>query len=65
MKNKKIWILWFALFSVIFILSMDFWSWNDEITFNLFHLPSWVFYLMFLQILLAAGILIFSIKHWD
>ncbi|WP_207554303.1 MULTISPECIES: hypothetical protein [Moorena] len=56
---------WFFCFTVIFLLSQDFWSWQQDISFSLLHLPPWVFYFIALQILLAVALLLFVVNFWE
>ncbi|NES03660.1 MAG: hypothetical protein F6K22_12890 [Okeania sp. SIO2F4] len=55
---------WCFCFTIIFLLSLDFWSWKQTISFSFLHLPPWVFYFIGLQIILACAILIFSQTFW-
>jgi hypothetical protein len=55
---------WFFCFTVIFLLSLDFWTWKPEISLSFFYLPEWVFYFIGLQIILAAALLLFTLKFW-
>ncbi len=67
MKNLNIFnsaYFWYFCFTVIFLLSLDFWSWKQTISFSILHLPTWVFYFIALQIILACAILIFSQTFW-
>ncbi len=56
---------WFFAFTVVFLLSLDFWIWDKETSFAIFHLPDWVLYFIGLQILLSSLLLIFSLKFWQ
>lgn len=55
---------WFFLFSIIFLLSLDFWSWKQGTSLLFFQLPSWLFYFVLLQIILTIALLIFAHKFW-
>ncbi len=58
---------WFSCFTVFFILSLDFWSWEQEKEnyFSIFHLPSWVLYFVILQLFMAFALYMFAIHFWD
>lgn len=56
---------WLFSFTVLFFLSLDFWSWERETTFAWLGLPGWVFYFMGLQIILAIALLVFTITYWQ
>lgn len=55
---------WFFCFTIIFLLSLDFWAWQRESSISFFYLPDWVFYFIGLQIVLAVALLLFSLKFW-
>lgn len=55
---------WCFSFTILFLLSLDFWSWEKPTSFFLFHLPSWTFYFFGLQIILSCAMLIFSKTFW-
>ncbi|MGF1486056.1 MAG: hypothetical protein ACFBSE_02970 [Prochloraceae cyanobacterium] len=57
--------LWFFAFTIIFLLSLDFWRWDKETSFAIFHLPDWIFYFIGLQLLLSLVLLVFSLKFWQ
>ena len=54
----------FFSFTIVFILSLDFWNWNKNTSLLIFSLPDWVFYFIGLQIVLSLVLLIFSVKFW-
>ncbi|NEP09232.1 MAG: hypothetical protein F6K14_03110 [Symploca sp. SIO2C1] len=56
---------WFFCFTLIFFLSLDFWSWEQEISFSWFYLPTWLFYFIGLQIVLIIALLVFSLTFWE
>ncbi|BDM78784.1 hypothetical protein [Acaryochloris marina] len=50
---------WFFSFTILFLLSLDFWRWDQGISLSLFQLPSWLFYFVILQgglVLAIAGV---------
>lgn len=55
---------WLFTFTVIFLLALDFWSWDQVISFSLFQLPSWIFYFLGLQLILTLALLLFAYKFW-
>lgn len=55
---------WLFCFSIIFFLSLDFWSWKPEISFSVFYLPPWVIYFLGLQIILSLTLLVFTLHFW-
>ena len=64
MKILQSSFFWFFSFTIVFILSLDFWNWNKNTSLLIFSLPDWVFYFIGLQILLSLVLLIFSVKFW-
>lgn len=64
MKILRYSSFWFFCFTLLFLLSLDFWAWEKEIVIGLWHLPVWIFYFVGLQIALAIAILIFTQKFW-
>ena len=55
---------WFFSFTLIFLLSLDFWSWEQTTSFSWFNLPTWLFYFTSLQIVLSLALLGFSLTFW-
>jgi len=51
------------VFIILFILSLDFWGWNQG-TPLLFGLPLWVYYLFILTTSLSFAYLILSKYYW-
>jgi hypothetical protein len=70
MKNLPSWfpnkknIFWYILFVVLFLLSMDFWGWNQSKPFIL-GLPIWVIYLFILTIATSFAFYLFSKAFWE
>ena len=56
---------WIFCFTIIFLLSLDFWSWQQDISFSLLYIPTWIFYFIGLQIILSLTLLFFSLKFWN
>lgn len=55
---------WYFCFTLIFLLSLDLWSWHQQIELTWLQLPFWVFYFVALQLLLALVMLVFAQKFW-
>jgi len=51
------------VFIILFILSLDFWGWNQA-TPLLLGLPLWVYYLFILTISLSFAYLVLSKYYW-
>ena len=64
MKILRYSFFWFFCFTVIFLLALDFWSWERDIALGLGNLPVWLFYFIGLQITLAIAIWVFTQKFW-
>ena len=56
---------WWLSFTLMFFLSLDFWSWEQPVALSWFNLPPWVFYFLALQIVLAIAIIVFALKFWS
>lgn len=56
---------WFFCFTIIFLLSLDFWHWQTNDSMFLLYLPSWIFYFVGLQVILTCVIYIFALKFWE
>lgn len=56
---------WCFCFTVLFLLCLDFWAWTGAPTWMLFGLPSWVFYFVGVQILLAIALAVFANHYWQ
>lgn len=56
---------WWFSFTLMFFLSLDFWSWEKPVTLSWFNLPPWVFYFLSLQITLAIALIVFGLKFWQ
>ena len=65
MKLLQAPFFWFFSFSMIFFLSLDFWSWEKDTVLWLFNLPPWLFYFVGLQIILSLVMLGFAISFWS
>jgi len=69
LKNLPFWfpkkenIIWFFLFILLFIFSLDFWSWEKFKPF-IFGLPLWMYYILILTLLTSAVFYIFSKFYW-
>ena len=56
---------WLFGFTVLFFLALDFWSWEQPVALSWLNFPTWVFYFIGLQIILAIAVTIFSIASWQ
>ncbi len=56
--------VWFFGFTVLFLLSLDFWWWHQTGSFGGLHLPIWIYYFGGLQILLSLMMWVFSRTFW-
>ena len=56
---------WLFGFTVLFLLALDFWSWSQPVTLSWLNFPTWIFYFIGLQIILAIAVTIFSITCWQ
>lgn len=56
-------ILWYFLFILIFILSLDYWQWNVHNPL-VYGLPLWIIYFLILTILTSFVFYLFSIFYW-
>ncbi len=64
MSSRLQQILWFLLFTIIFLLSLDYWTWDSPLQFTLFNFPQWLHYFIVLQLIFAAAIILFIKYYW-
>ena len=57
-------IYWYILFTVIFLLSLDFWEWNNFEPLFL-GLPVWMYFFIILTLLTSVAFFIFSKYYWE
>jgi uncharacterized membrane protein len=57
-------VLWFGVFTALFLLSQDYWSWDEELILGLANYPTWLFYFIALQVILAILLAMFTLIHW-
>jgi len=55
--------IWFTIFTIMFVLSLDFWNWNKSKPF-FFGLPFWILYFIVLTLSLALLFYVFSKNAW-
>lgn len=60
--NKKN-VVWYLLFSLVFVLSMDFWGWNKSKPF-IFGLPFWVVYFLLITLVVSVIFYLFARFYW-
>jgi len=46
-----------ALFAILFVLSQDYWSWDDPVKLALLGLPRWVYVFALLQVGVSAVVM--------
>ncbi|MBN2065778.1 MAG: hypothetical protein JW771_03100 [Candidatus Thermoplasmatota archaeon] len=56
-------VVWYLLFIVLFLLSLDFWGWGQTNPLIL-GLPFWVWYLVILTLATAVAFYLFSKCYW-
>jgi hypothetical protein len=61
---KKDNFVWYILFIFLFLLSLDFWGWNQEKPMVL-GLPIWIYYLIILTLLTSGVFFIFTKFYWS
>ena len=59
MRNRRDTFKWAFLFVVLTVLSLDYWWWGAATRLSLFGLPTWIYYFVALQFVLAAGVFFF------
>ena len=64
MKRLRSGGLWAVGFGVLVVLSLDYWSWDSRVRLAALNLPSWVYYFVGLQFVLAAALHRFSKTFW-
>lgn len=57
-------LFWWGLFTVLFLLSLDYWSWDNTVELSWLGLPAWVFYFVVLQLVLVLAIYLFARFYW-
>jgi len=56
--------VWFIVFIIIFLLSQDFWSWDNAVTLGIFGLPVWLYWFFGIHLLLVFAIYLFTRYFW-
>lgn len=64
LKKKKNKILTLLIFLVFFLLSLDFWGWNNSNP-RFLGLPIWIFYFIILTFMLSIFYYIISKNIWE
>lgn len=57
-------LLWTAIFGLLFVLSLDYWTWSDAVALSYGGFPSWLFYFVLLQILFVLALGLFARFFW-
>lgn len=65
MKIVRASSFWWFSFTLMFFLSLDFWSWKRPISLSWLNLPPWIFYFVSLQIIFAIALGIFALQFWQ
>jgi hypothetical protein len=69
MRNLPFWLprkknfIWYLLFIGFFLLSLDFWMWNNSKPLIL-GLPFWIWYLLIITLLLSVVYYLFVHFYW-
>jgi len=63
LELKKDTLIISIVFAGLFLLSLDFWGWNQSKP-MFFGLPLWIYYLLFLTLATSLAFLIFSKYYW-
>lgn len=64
MKRTRDFLQWVLAFAAVFIMSLDFWSWQATNRPNVFGLPSWIYYYIILQIIFVILLMLFTVTFW-
>lgn len=56
--------LWMAIFSLLLLLALDFWHWDDPVSQGLLGFPAWLGYFVLLQLTLTLCIWLFARYGW-
>ncbi len=62
--EKRSFVPWFLMFATLFVLSLDFWWWDEPTTFAFLHVPPWVYYFTGLSLLFAGVMYAFTRHFW-
>ena len=57
-------LLWTGLFSLLFLLALDYWRWESVLELGWMGFPSWMGYFMVLQVILTIMIGLFAKYGW-
>ena len=57
-------LLWTGIFGGLFVLSLDYWAWDEAVQLSYGGFPSWLFYFVILQILLVFALALFARFFW-
>ncbi len=64
MTKRRNTTLWTAFFVVLTLMSLDYWWWGVATRLSLMGLPTWIYYFVALQLVLAGGVFVFSRHYW-
>jgi len=63
MRNSSIYI-WILAFAVLFLLSLDYWIWDEPVVLGLWGFPTWIYYFVVIQVVLTILIYLFAKYFW-
>ena len=55
MKVYQYPFIWIFAFTLLFMLSLDFWRWKQEILLSFLNFPAWIFYFVGLNVVLVLA----------
>ncbi len=64
MTRKSIRLTWTTVFVTMFLVSLDYWRWDEAVIIGLLGPPRWINYFVLLQLLLAGAVFLFSRTYW-
>lgn len=56
--------VWFIIFGFLFLLSQDFWSWNNPVSLGFLGLPDWLYWFVGIHLLMVLAIYLFTRYFW-
>ena len=57
-------LIWFILFTILFMLSQDFWFWDLPVNLGILGLPTWLYWFFGIHLLLILVIYLFTRHFW-
>ena len=62
---KRDTVFWTALFGLLTALSLDYWWWGAVVRLGPAGLPTWIYYFVLLQFVLAICVYVFAQRYWS